>query len=81
MERITDPIAEAGRDSIDDVRAEAAGPSLIKVTLLGIDAKALADWMKNLTSTAAARSGTAPRLQTRRGSIFSPRADTYILSK
>jgi hypothetical protein len=26
MERITDPIAEAGRDSIDDVRAEAAGP-------------------------------------------------------
>ena len=76
MERITDPIAEAGRDSIDDVRAEAAGPSLIKVTLLGIAAKALADWIKNLTSTAAARSGTAPRRQTGRGSIFSPRADT-----
>jgi hypothetical protein len=81
MERITDPIAEAGRDSIDDVRAEAAGPSLIKVTLLGIAAKALADWMKNLTSTSAARSGTAPRLQTGRGSIFSPRAEPYKLSK
>jgi hypothetical protein len=76
VERITDPIAEAGRDSIDDVRAGAAGPSLIKATLLGIAVKAASDWIKNATSTAAASSGTVPRLQAGRGSIFSPRADT-----
>ena len=75
VERITGPLAEAGRDSIDDVRAGAAGPSLIKATLLGIAAKAFSDWIKNATSTAAAGSGTEPRPQPGRGSIFSPRAE------
>jgi ElaB/YqjD/DUF883 family membrane-anchored ribosome-binding protein len=76
VERIPDPIAEADRDSTDDVRAGAAGPSLITATLLGIAAKAASDWIKNATSTAAASSGTVPRPQTGRGSIFSPGADT-----
>ena len=75
----TDPImgsiAEAGRDSIDDVRAEAAGPALIKMILLGIAANTFSGWMKNATSTAVAGDGAVPRPQTGRGSIFSPRAD------
>ena len=75
----TDPImgsiAEAGRDSIDDVRAEAAGPRLIKMILLGIAANTFSGWMKNATSTAVAGDGAVPRPQTGRGSIFSPRAD------
>ena len=75
LDPITGPIAETGRDTIDDVRAGAAGPSLIKATLLGIAAKAFADWIKNATSTAVAGSGTEPRRQPGRGSIFSPRAE------
>ena len=76
VEWIPGSIAEAGRDSIDDVRAGAAGPSLIKATLVGLAVKAASDWIKNATSTAAASSGTGPRPRTGRGSIFSPRADT-----
>ncbi len=76
VERTAGPLSEAGRDSNDNVRAAAAGPSLIKATLLGIAAKAASDWIKNATSTAAAGSGTEPRPRTGRGSIFSPRADT-----
>jgi ElaB/YqjD/DUF883 family membrane-anchored ribosome-binding protein len=76
VERITGPIAETGRDTIDDVRAGAAGPSLITATLPGIAAKVASDWIKNATATAAASSGTGPRRRTGRGSIFSPRADT-----
>ena len=75
VERIPGSIAEAGRDSIDDVRAGAVGPSLIKATLVGIAVKAASDWIKNATSTTAASSGTMPRPQTGRGSIFSPGAD------
>jgi hypothetical protein len=73
---IMDPIAEAGRDSNDDVRTEAAGPGLIKMILLGIAANAFSGWMRNATSTAVAGDGAVPRPQAGRGSIFSPRADS-----
>jgi hypothetical protein len=76
VERTANPIAEAGRDSIDNVCVGAAGPSLIKATLLGIAAKAVSDWIRNATSTDGAGGGTVPRPRTGRGSIFSPRADT-----
>ena len=74
MERIMDSVAGEVRDSLDSLRDLAAGPGLIKVTLLGIAAKAAAGWLKNATSPAVARVGAVPRPQTR-GSIVSPRAD------
>jgi len=76
VERIMDSIAGEVRDSLDSLRAVATGPGLIKVTLLGIATKAAAGWLKNATSTAAARSGSVPRPQTGRGSTVSPRAET-----
>ena len=75
MERIMDSVAGEVRDSLDSLRDLAAGPGLIKVTLLGIAAKAAAGWLKNATSTTVARVGAVPRPQTGRGSIVSPRAD------
>jgi len=75
VERIMDSIAGEVRDSLDSLRAVATGPGLIKVTLLGIAAKAAAGWLRNATSTAVASSGAVPRPQTGRGSTVSPRAD------
>ena len=71
-----DSIAEEVRDSLGGLLARAAGPGLIKVTLLGIAAKAAAGWIKNATSTAAASGGAEPRQQKGRGSTISPRVDT-----
>ena len=76
MERIMDSIADEIRDSVGGLLARAAGPSLLKVTLLGIATKAAASWMKNATSTAVASGGARPRPQRRRVSTISPRADT-----
>ena len=76
MERIMGSIAEVGRDSLGGLLAGAAGPGLIKVTLLGIAAKAAAGWIKNATSKTVASGGAAPRPQTGRGSTISPRVDT-----
>ena len=76
MERILDSIGEEVRDSLGGLLARAAGPGLVKVTLLGIATKAAANWMKNATSTAVASSGAEPRPQTRRVSTISPRVDT-----
>jgi hypothetical protein len=81
MERNNGSVEKAGGDPLDSVHGGAAGPSLIKVTLLGIAAKAVSDWIKNATSTAAASTGTASRPQTGRGRIFSPGADAYKSSK
>jgi hypothetical protein len=75
MERIMNSVAGEVRGSLDGLRDLAAGPGLIKVTLLGIAAKAAAGWLKNATSTAMASSGAVPRPQTGRGSTVSPRAD------
>jgi hypothetical protein len=76
MERIMGSIAEVGRDSLGGLLARAAGPGLIKVTLLGIAAKAAARWIKNATSKTVASGGAGPRPQTGRGSTISPRVDT-----
>jgi ElaB/YqjD/DUF883 family membrane-anchored ribosome-binding protein len=74
MERIMNSIAEEVRDSLDGLRAGAAGPGLIKLTLLSIAAKAAASWIKNANSTAMASRDAVPS-QTGRGSIVSPRTD------
>ena len=46
MERIMGSIAEEVRDSLGGVLARAAGPGLIRVTLLGVATKAAAGWIK-----------------------------------
>jgi ElaB/YqjD/DUF883 family membrane-anchored ribosome-binding protein len=76
MERIMGSIAEEVRDSLGGLRTGAAGPGLIKVTLLGIATKAAASWVKNATSTSVASGSAVPRPQTGRGSTISPRVAT-----
>jgi len=76
MEQIMGSIAEKVRDSFGGPLAGAAGPGLIKVTLLGIAAKAAADWIKNSTPTAVASDSAGPLQQTGRSSIISTSVDT-----
>jgi hypothetical protein len=75
MERIINSVAGEVRDSLHGLRAIAAGPGLVKVTLLGLATKAAAGWLKHATSTAVSSVGAAPRPQAGRGSIVSPRAE------
>jgi hypothetical protein len=76
MERIMGSIAEQVRDSAGGLLAGAAGPGLVKVTLLGIATKAAAGWIKHATSTAVANSGDGPRPRTRRVSTINPGMNT-----
>jgi len=76
MERIMGSIAEVGRDSLGGLLAGAAGPGLIKVTLLGIAAKSAAGWIKNEALKTAPSGGPGPRPQTGRGPALSSRVDT-----
>ena len=76
MERIMDSIAEEVHDSLGGLRAGAAGPGLIKLTLLGIATKAITSLIKNATSTVVASRGAVPHPQTGCGSIVNQRADT-----
>jgi hypothetical protein len=81
MERIMGSIAEEARDSLGNLLARAAGPGLVKVTLLGIAVKAAANWINNATSTNVAGGGAGPRPQAERGSTISPRVDTQKIIK
>jgi len=76
VERILGSIAGEVHDSLGALRAAAAGPGLIKVTLLGIATRAAASWIKNATATAVTSSGAGPRPQTGGISTISPRAET-----
>ena len=76
LERFLGSIAEEVHDSLGGLRAGAAGPGLIKLTLLGIATKAITSLIKNVTSTVVASRGTVPRPQTGRDSIVGQRADT-----
>jgi hypothetical protein len=73
MERMMGSIDKKVRDSLVGLLVGAAGPGLIKVTLLGIATKAAAGWIKSAGSTGEASSGAGPRPQTERGSPISPR--------
>jgi ElaB/YqjD/DUF883 family membrane-anchored ribosome-binding protein len=81
MERIMGSIAEEVRGSLGGLLAGAAGPNLIKATLLGIATKAAAGWIRHAASTAVASGGAGPRPQTGRGSTTSPRVDTQKVTK
>lgn len=69
-------IAEVGRDSLGGLLAGAAGPGLIKVTLLGIAAKSAAGWIKNEALKNEASGSPGPRPQTGSGPALSSRVDT-----
>lgn len=80
MERIMGAIAGEVHHALDGLIAGAAGPGLMKVTLLGIATKAAAGWIKNATSKEVAACGD-PRPQTGRGSTGSQRLDTQPVVK
>ena len=75
MERVMDSVADEVRDSLGGLLARAAGPGLIKVTLLGFATKAAVGWLKNAISTAVASSDARPRPRKRRVSSISPKVD------
>ena len=66
IERIVDSIAQVVHDSLSGLHARAAGPGLIKLTLLTIATKATTNWIKNASVTKAANGGGGPRPQTER---------------
>ena len=76
MERIMDSIAEEVHDSLGGLRAGAAGPGLIKLTLLGIATKAITSLIKSANSTVVASNDDVPQAHTGCGSIVKQRADT-----
>lgn len=76
MERIMGSVAEEVRDSLGGLLAGAAGPSLIKVTLIGLATKAAASLIKNATAPDGTSDGAVPRPQTGRCPTARPRADT-----
>ena len=76
MERIMGSIAEEVRGSLGGLRAGAAGPGLIKLTLQVIATKAAASWIKKAILTDVESGGAGPRLRTGRGSTLSPKVDT-----
>jgi len=74
MERIMDSIAGEVRGSLGGLVPGAAGPGLIKMTLLGIATKAAAGWIKNAASTSVVNDAAGPRPQTGHGSTVGPSA-------
>ncbi len=63
MERIMATLAEEVRGSLGGLHVGATGPSLTKVTLLGIATKVATDWIKNTTSSANPSGGPRPQPQ------------------
>ena len=60
-EQLMRSIAEEVRESLGSMRAVNAGPSLIKMTLLGIATTAAANWINNATSKKAANDDAEPQ--------------------
>lgn len=60
-ERIMRSIAREVRDSLDALRAKAAGPGLIKAVVLGIATKAVVSWIRNTASKAVTNGVTGPQ--------------------
>jgi ElaB/YqjD/DUF883 family membrane-anchored ribosome-binding protein len=73
MERMMASIDKKVRDSLVGLLVGAAGPGLIKATLLGIATKSAIGWIKSAGSTGEGSGGAGPRPQTERGSPISPR--------
>jgi ElaB/YqjD/DUF883 family membrane-anchored ribosome-binding protein len=76
MERFLGSIDEQVRDSLGGLLAGAAGPGLIKATLIGIAAKAAIGWIKNAAAPTVTSDGTGPKPRTEDGSISGSRMGT-----
>jgi ElaB/YqjD/DUF883 family membrane-anchored ribosome-binding protein len=81
MERIINSLADEARDSLGGLLARAAGPGLVKATLLGIAMKAAANWINSAGSADVASGGARPRPRAKRGSPNRPRVDTQRIIK
>lgn len=64
LEQFMDSISENAHDTVGEVFARAAGPGLIKATLLGVATKAAVSWIKNTAATTAANVGVGAGSQT-----------------
>lgn len=76
MERIMGSIAEEVRHSLGGLHVGAAGPSLAKVTLLGIGTKLAAGWIRNAYSTSGSSCCVKPPSQGERDTTIYPNATT-----
>ena len=73
MERILSSLAEEVRGSLGAPPSAAAGPGLIRMTLLGIATKAAADWIREeCPLDRVTRSGAGPRPSTFRDANIDP---------
>ena len=75
LERIMRPIADEVRDSVGNLIAGAAGSGIIKVTLMAIATKAVANWIRQATSTDGASGGAEPHPQAVNGSTTTSKID------
>ncbi len=78
LEQIMGPLVEEACESFGGLKAEASRPGLIKLTLIGIVARAAAGWLNEVTLTEEA-SGTGPDAHKGRESTANPRADRDII--
>ena len=78
LEQIMGPLVEEACASFGGLKPETTKPGLIKLTLIGIVARAAAGWLNDLTLTEEA-SGTGPDAHKARDSTANPRADRDII--
>ncbi|SMP73574.1 hypothetical protein [Desulfonatronum lacustre] len=78
LEQIMGPLVEEACESFGGLRPEAARPGLIKLTLIGIVARAAAGWLNDATMTEEA-SDAGPDAHKGRDSTASPRADRDVI--
>ena len=76
MERFMGSMDKQVRRSLGGLLAGAAGPGLIKVTLIGIASKAALGWIKSAASTTVASDGAGPKPWSEGDSTIGPRVDT-----
>ncbi|MCE5339781.1 MAG: hypothetical protein LLF92_01460 [Planctomycetaceae bacterium] len=69
------------RESLGGLHAGTAGQDLLRVTLLGIATKVVADWINNATSTSTASSDQENQPSAESGSTINSKADTSKVVK
>ena len=78
LEQIMGPLVEEACESFGGLKAEAGRPGIIKLTLIGIVARAASGWLNDLTMTKEA-GGTGPDAHKGRDSAANPRTDRDII--
>ncbi len=77
MERIMGSLAGEVRDTLSGLHVGAPGPSLAKVTLMGIGAKLAAEWLRNATSTSESIGRATSASQSEQPSTMNPKDTNY----